>query len=253
MLTTEAGTVRGNAVLRLGGMLHARTYRQARDAVIKTALDVPTAVIVDVDELEVPDDRAWAVFTSARWHVHHWPQVVIALACSDPAVRDRLGNLSISRYVPVFGSVTEAAQAIGDGNCRYRLRASRRIGPQASDINAAQSFVTDHLTQWSMEPKIPVVLTVATIFVENALIHTGLGCDLRLETIDGDIVVAVSDTSTAPAIRRERAPGSIPTGLDVVAAICGRWGSSPTPTGKTVWARIRPDDTVTAVSQLLQP
>ena len=253
MLTTEAETVHGNAVLRLSGVLHARTYLQVRDAVIKTALDVPTAVIVDVDDLAVPDDRAWAVFTSARWHVHRWPQVVIALACSDAAVRERLEGLLISRYVPVFSSVAAAAQAIGDGNCRYRLHASRKIGPHEFDIKDAQSFITDHLMQWSMAPKIPVVLTVATIFVENALIHTGRECELRLETIDEDIVVAVSDAGTAPAIRRERAPAGVPTGLDVVAAICSHWGSSPMPTGKTVWARIRPGDTITALSQLLRP
>lgn len=51
MLTAFAEAFRGVAVIRLSGVLDARTYRQARDAVIKAALDQCTAVIVDVDDL----------------------------------------------------------------------------------------------------------------------------------------------------------------------------------------------------------
>src|ERR1700761_708393 len=85
MLTTLAQVSYGNSVLRPVGVLDARTYRQARDAIVKAALDRSTAVIVDVDGLHVPDDSSWAVFTSARWHVQDWPHVVIALASRDAA------------------------------------------------------------------------------------------------------------------------------------------------------------------------
>jgi anti-anti-sigma regulatory factor len=253
LLSTRVELADGNAVLRLSGLLDARTYRQVRDAVIKAAIDQPTAVIVDVDQLDVPDPKAWVVFTSARWHVHQWPRVAVALACSDPGVRETLADMSIPRYVPVFTDVATAAQAVSGESRQFRRRASRKLGPHEFDMNLVQFFVTDHLRQWSKESKIPVVLTVATIFVENALTHTNGGCDLRLESVDEDLVVAVSDTSATPAIRRERAPDAVPSGLDVVAAICQHWGCSPTLTGKTVWARIRPDDTLSGISQLLQP
>ena len=108
----------------------------------------------------------------------------------------------------------------------------------------------DTLAQWSMTDKIPAAITVANIFVENALRYTGDGCDLRLESTrdDDTVVIAVSDTSATPAIRRERMPGSLPAGLDVVAALCGRWGNVPTATGKTVWAKAGPDEGIGGIA-----
>ena len=138
MLMTLAQTDHGYTVLRLRGKLTARTYVPIRDSVIKAALDQPTAVIVDVNELEVPDDSAWTVFTSARWHVQQWPHIVIALACGDPAAR------------------------------------------------------------------------------------------------------------------REPVEGAVPAGLDIVDAVCRHWGSAQTPTGKTVWARVRPGDQITGIGRLLR-
>ncbi len=215
MLRTRAEALQGCGVMRLSGVLHAGTYRQARDAVIEAALDQTTAVIIDVNELQVRDEYSWAVFSSAHWHLNFWPDVAIALACRDHAVRRLLTRLPVTRYVPVFDTVAAAAS-------------SARAGV----------FVRDALAQWSMTDKVSVATTVASVFIENALRYTGAGCELRLEsTVDDDVVVAVSDTSSTPAIRRERTSGSLPAGLDVVAALCGRWGNVPTTTGKTVWAQ----------------
>jgi anti-anti-sigma regulatory factor len=251
MLRTHAQTLQGYAVMRLSGVLHAATYRQARDAVIKAALDETTAVIIDVNDLSVRDECSWSVFTSARWHVNQWPDVTIALACRDHTVRRLLTRLSITRYVPVFATVSAAASAIGSGQCRYDHRARAHVASERSSTQGARVFVRDNLAQWSMTHKIPVAITVANIFIENALTHTGDGCELRLESTDDDVVVAVADTSTTPAVRRERTPGSLPAGLDVVAALCGQWGNIPTTTGKTVWAKIGPDDTIGGIAELL--
>jgi anti-anti-sigma regulatory factor len=247
MLMAQAQSIRGNSVLRLRGQLTARTYLSIRDAVMKAALDRPAAVIVDVNALEVQDDYAWAVFTSARWHDQQYPQVVIALACGDPAVHERLERLSISPYVPVFTSVDAAAEAIRDGRCRYRRYARTHIDQHDSGVLIAESFVRHHLSQWSMESHVPRVLRVTTVLVENALHHAGGGCDVRLEGTeddnDEDIFIAVSDPSTEPAIREPMAK-LLPAGLDIVSAICRFWGSTATPTGKTVWARVALEDAI---------
>ena len=250
MLRTHAQRLRGYAVMRLSGALHAGTYLQARDAVIKAALEQNTAVIIDINDLHVRDEYSWAVFTSARWHVNDWPDVTIALACRDHTVRRLLTRLSITRYVPVFASVTAAASAIGSDRCRYERRARTHIEFERSSVQGARVFVRDTLAQWSMTDKIPAANTVVNIFVENALRYTGDGCDLRLESTrdDDTVVIAVSDTSATPAIRRERMPGSLPAGLDVVAALCGRWGNVPTATGKTVWAKAGPDEGIGGIA-----
>jgi anti-anti-sigma regulatory factor len=252
MLMTLAQTDYGYTVLRLRGKLNARTYVPIRDAVIKAALDRPSAVIIDVNELEVPDDSSWAVFTSARWHVQQWPHVVIALACGDPAVHQRLDRMSIAHYVPMFTGVAAATRAIRDGLCRCRRHARTYISHNEFGVRVTESFIRYHLAQWSMECHTPVALTVATVFVENALRYTGEGCDVRLESVDEDVIVAVSDLSSVPAARREPVDKTAPAGLDIVDAICRHWGSTPTPSGKTVWARVRPEDQITGIGRLLR-
>lgn len=239
-------------VLRMSGDLDAVTYRDARDAMIKLALTAP-ALVVDVDALRVADRHAWSVFTSARWHVQAWPDVPIALACSDHRTRRLLASLSITRYVPVYATVAAAAEAVAEAPHRYRRRAVVELDGDGA-VRRVQAFVKDRLRQWDMAEAIPAVLIVATVFVENAVEHGGGSCTLRLETEEsGDgVVVAVADASPALAVRREQAPDAPPTGLDLVAAVCRNWRNAPTPQGKTVWALIRPhDDFLSGIAGLI--
>lgn len=113
-------------------------------------------------------------------------------------------------------------------------------------------FVREHLVAWAMYDKVPVASTVVAVFAENALTYTRRGFDVRLEGTDKEVIVAVSDASTNPAIRRERWLGSCPGGLDIVSALCRRWGNTPTLAGKTVWACIGADDTFAGITGLLQ-
>jgi anti-anti-sigma regulatory factor len=251
MLTSTTHKRAYATVIRLSGVLNARTYQQVRDSVIKVAIDQSTAVIVDINDLEVSDDQSWAVFTSARWHVQQWPEVPIALVSGDPGVRARLTDLSVARYVPVYVTLAAASEAVGGGKCRYRHRAREQFDRYPASVNSALIFVHDHLLAWSMRDKIPVVSTVVTVFAENALSYTDDGFDVRLEGTSEEVVVAVSDSSTASAMRRERPRGSSPAGLDIVSALCRRWGSAPTSAGKTVWARIGPGDTFAGITGLV--
>jgi anti-anti-sigma regulatory factor len=100
MLSSTTHTRADASVVRLSGVLNASTYQQVRDSVIKVAVEESTAVIVDINDLEVRDEQSWAVFTSARWLVQQWPEVPIALVSSDPGVRKRLAERSVARYVP---------------------------------------------------------------------------------------------------------------------------------------------------------
>ncbi|MDT5227594.1 MAG: hypothetical protein QOH94_1387, partial [Mycobacterium sp.] len=132
MLTSKTYEGVDCTVVRLSGVLNARTYQQVRDSVIKVAVDEATAVIVDINDLEVRDDHSWAVFTSVRWHVQQWPEVPIALVTGDPAVRRRLADRSVAGYVPVYDTLIAASDALGGGQCRHRHRARERFGPHPS-------------------------------------------------------------------------------------------------------------------------
>jgi hypothetical protein len=140
---------------------------------------------------------------------------------------------------------------VSDVRSCYVHRAREQFGPHAHSVNAALIFVRDHLMAWSMRDKIAVATTVTTVFAENALSYTRGGFDIRLEGTTDEVVVAVSDASPNLAVRRERALGGCPGGLDIVSALCHRWGNAATATGKTVWARIGADDTFAGITGLL--
>jgi anti-anti-sigma regulatory factor len=252
MLTSSIEARRGAAVMRLTGTLDDRTYRQVRDSVIKVAVDTSAAVVIDVNGLQVCGEQAWAAFTSARSHVQQWPGVPIALVLADPMDRLRLQVLSFANHVPVYPDVGVATAMLGETVRRRHRGADERFGPHASSVNGALVFVREHLLAWSMHDRIAVASTVATVFAENALTHAGNDFEVRVEDVEDNVIVAVSDGSPALAVRRERPPGSCPTGLDIVAALCRHWGNAPTATGKTVWARIGPDDTFAGIANLLR-
>ena len=141
---------------------------------------------------------------------------------------------------------------VSDVRNRCVHRAREQFGPHAHSVNAALMFVRDHLEAWSMRDKLAVASTVTTVFAENALSYTRSGFDIRLEGTTDEIVVAVSDVSPSLAVRRERPIGGCPGGLDIVSALCHRWGNTLTSTGKTVWARISADDTFGGITGRLQ-
>jgi hypothetical protein len=67
---------------------------------------------------------------------------------------------------------------------------------------------------------------------------------LVLETDGAAVTIAVQDDSSQPATRREdpdRGADRL-SGLTIVASVCRAWGSIPTPSGKTVWAVIGPEN-----------
>jgi hypothetical protein len=81
------------------------------------------------------------------------------------------------------------------------------------------------------------------VFVENVLEHTGSDPLMRIETDGATTTIAVSDDSTTPALRLPSPDKGIDvSGLAIVDALSRAWGSTPTSTGKTVWAVIGPEN-----------
>ncbi|RAV11049.1 sulfate transporter [Mycolicibacterium sp. GF69] len=230
--------------VRPRGVLDSRTYRSLRDTIIKSALEEPRAVVVDVCDLEVPAESALAVFTSARWHVGRWPEVPIMLVCEQQAMRSALARNGITRYVPTFQTAQAALNALADSNpLRTRRRARAELTRSMASLHRARELVAEWLTAWGQTELIPTAKVVATSLVENALQHTESQPGLRVESREATVTVAVTDASHRPALLREdvaRAP--MPSGLRVVAALCRAWGSAPNTDGKTLWAAIGPEN-----------
>jgi hypothetical protein len=243
-VTLSANAVGANTVLTAYGLLDTTSYLPLRDRIIKAALEEPKAVIVVVDELLVPAESAWAVFTSARWHVGRWPEVPIALVCEHVAGRNAIARNGVARYVPVYATVEAAITALSRGGPRpYRRRARADLPAKLTSLRRSRELVAEWLTAWAQADMIPVAKIIVTALVENVLAHTDSPPAIRLETDGVAVTVAVEDTSHVPAGLREAAGHNVaPSGLRIVSALCRMWGNSPTPAGKTVWVVIGPEN-----------
>lgn len=229
--------------VRPRGVLDSRTYRPLRDIIIKTALEEPRAVIVDVSDLVVPAESALAVFTSARWHVGRWPEVPILLVCEHRAMLSALARNGVSRYVPSYASMQAAIDALSVYDPpQVRRRARAELPRTLTSLQRSRELVVEWLTAWSQPELISTTKVVATTLVENVLQHTDSRPGLRIESKASTVTIAVTDSSHQPAeLHEEAAHCPTPSGLRIVAALCRAWGNAPNSAGKTVWAVIGPD------------
>lgn len=242
-LTIERTSAGPAELLRVGGVLDSRSYLGLRNSVIKAALDEPAAVLVDVTDLQVPASSAWSVFTSARWHVSTWPDIPVVLVCPRPATAAVIARNGVTRWVPVHPSV-EAALGSLTGSGQLRRRASAKLPAAASSLRRARELVAGWLTDWSHPGLVPVAKVVVDLLVDNVLQHTESEPVVMLESSGSTVTVAVSDASSQPAALRETSTRGVEgvSGLSVLAALCRGWGSTPSPTGKTVWGVIGPEN-----------
>lgn len=242
-LAVHSTGVDGAALLTVRGVLDGSTYLTVRDAVIKAALDEPDAVLVDVDALAVPAASAWVVFTSARWHVSHWPDVPIMLICSRPAKAATIADNGVTRYVPVHSSAETALRSLAQTGPALRRRVKATLPASTFALHRSRALVAEWLTGWAQDELVPIAKIVVDVLVENVLAHTDSQPVVFAESDGETVTIAVQDHAAAPAVRREPPAGTKQciSGLGVVAALSRAWGSTPTGSGKTVWAVIGPD------------
>lgn len=243
-MAIAADAKRDVVTVTASGVLDGSTYLRLRDAIIKAALEEPAAVIVDVTRLDVPAPSAWAVFTSARWHVSVWPDVPIALVTGHDAGRRAAARNGVTRYVPIYSNFGEAMLALEAAEpAPIRRRATALLPARIFSLSRAREVITEWLTAWLMTDFIPTCKVIVTTLVENVLAHTESEPQVRLETNGTTVTIAVSDENHTPAAPREEPLGLSPlSGLGMLAALCRAWGNAPTPSGKTVWAVVGPEN-----------
>jgi hypothetical protein len=236
---SDIGEVR---VLRFSGALDATTYAPIRDGIVKAALDEPDSVVIDVTELTVREDPAWAVFTSARWQIAEWPNIPLAMVCAHGQGRNAALRNGITRYVPMYTTLeTALAELSADGLQRYRRRSRALLPSQPTSIRRCRELATEWLTEWARTDFIHVVSTVATELVEIALADTDRDFALRLETDGSTVSVAIQHIGIVNPVRRKSARDNV-SGLDLVAGNSRAWGNYTTSVGNTVWAVVGPEN-----------
>lgn len=238
-ITATAGV--DGCALTVVGVLHGSTYAGLRDTIIKAVLDEPRSLIIDVTGLTYRDESVLAVFTAARWQVGEWPDIPIGLVCAHQRGRDALQRNGIARYIPVYPTLSLAADGLlADGRRRYRRRARVTLPAVRGSARHCRELIREWLTAWSRTDFAHAVSIVATELVENALAETNSAISLRLETDGATVTVAVQHTSAT----HPHAPASDDTisGLDLVTGNCRVWGTYTTAAGTTVWAVVGPEN-----------
>jgi len=242
-LAVAARTEQSVAVLTVDGILDAGSSAALRHSIMKATLQEPSAVIVDVNALQVPAESAWSAFLGVRWQVETHPDVPIVLVCAHRATREAITRSGVARFMPVYATEKGAMKAISRLARRTVQRADAQLPPNLTSLRESRRLVREWLTGWSQPGLIPVSLVVVNVFVENVLEHTGSDPVMRVESDGATATIAVSDGSNAPALRLPSPPKGIDvSGLAIVDALSRDWGSTPTSSGKTVWAIIGPEN-----------
>ncbi|MFM9594231.1 SpoIIE family protein phosphatase [Streptomyces scabiei] len=113
--------------------------------------------------------------------------------------------------------------------------ATWEVSPDPSAVAEARKNALCRLESWGLNDAAFVTELVVSELVTNAIRHAEPPVRLRL-IHDRSLICEVSDaSSTAPHMRRARTYDEGGRGLLLVAQLTRRWGTRPTPTGKTIW------------------
>ena len=233
----------GNAlVVTPAGLLDVSTAPQLRDTLLKCIADQPSAVIVDLADLELWRTYTLSVFTVVARRTAEWSGIPLILVAS-PKVEERIGvhARAIARFLQVVPNVEAALAAVRQPPIRRLVRL--RLPPDPYSALTTRRTVAATCELWGCAHLIHDAVAVASELVANAVVHAGTDAVLRLELRRGLLTVAVSDENAGQPILGSpvgddlRAEG---LGLVIVNAICRTWGSTSTTTGgKIVWAVLR--------------
>jgi anti-sigma regulatory factor (Ser/Thr protein kinase) len=120
---------------------------------------------------------------------------------------------------------------------------------ELSSISDARRFLRRSLAAWGVDDYELGGPQVLTELATNAALHARSAYTVHLVLEADALLVEVTDSS--PALPQHRNYGPDATtgrGIALVAALSTAWGVESSPTGKTVWCRVAPDDVLDDVS-----
>ena len=197
----------------------------------------------EVSELQVPDGALLVLYTDG---------LIDATSC-DPAVgMDRMAGLL--RTLPAEGldgmcdSLTRALlpddqQQADDAAllvARVRATAGDAVAswPLPEDpraAGAARRYVRDQLAAWQLEELTMTTELVVSELVANVVRHARGPYRLRLLRSRSLVCEVFDGSLTTPRPRRASWTDEGGRGLQLIAALCDRWGTRNVTTGKVIW------------------
>ncbi|WP_406174125.1 SpoIIE family protein phosphatase [Streptomyces sp. NBC_00996] len=136
-------------------------------------------------------------------------------------------------------------------------RAAASFDPLGRSVATARSFVRDTLQGWGFADIVDDAVVLTSELVTNAVVHAGTSADVLCLRSDDGVRIEVADRYPereiplqATAVNMGSPDREGGRGLQLCAALAGRWGVEYTPTHKQVWFQLhlpeRPVGTRTA-------
>ncbi|MER6344611.1 SpoIIE family protein phosphatase [Streptomyces sp. NPDC001595] len=121
-------------------------------------------------------------------------------------------------------------------------RAAASFEPLGRSVASARSFVRDTLQGWGYADIVDDAVVLTSELVTNAVVHAGTAADVLCLRTDDSVRIEVSDRYPEREVPVQSAAVTMGgpdreggRGLQLCAALAGRWGVDYTPTHKNVW------------------
>jgi anti-sigma regulatory factor (Ser/Thr protein kinase) len=121
--------------------------------------------------------------------------------------------------------------------------ASLTLPAELKSVGQARRFLRDVLQEWNLDGFELAAPQVLTELATNAALHARSAYTVHLLVEPDAVLIEVSDSSPAlPQARHYGTGATTGRGIALVEALSAAWGVESSPTGKTVWCRVRSDD-----------
>ena len=124
-------------------------------------------------------------------------------------------------------------------------RAASSFAPVGRSVATARAFVRDTLQGWGIADIVDDAVVLTSELVTNAVVHAGTSADVLCLRSDHGVRIEVSDRYPEREIPLQAAAVTMGSpdreggrGLQLCAALAGRWGVEYTPTHKQVWFQL---------------
>lgn len=121
-------------------------------------------------------------------------------------------------------------------------RAAASFDPVGRSVATARSFVRDTLQGWGFADIVDDAVVLTSELVTNAVVHAGTSADVLCLRSDEGVRIEVADRYPereiplqATAVNMGSPDREGGRGLQLCAALAGRWGVDYSPTHKQVW------------------
>jgi anti-sigma regulatory factor (Ser/Thr protein kinase) len=144
-------------------------------------------------------------------------------------------------------ATTHADRSLEDEPVPHGARvATYSVAADPRAVAAARAFVLSTLAAWGVDEKsVDEAILCLSELVTNAIMHTDVGCDLRLVLDRGVLTTTVRDGGSTVVVDPSRVtvdPLAVHgRGLQIVDALSTRWGSELDAVGMSVWFVLEPD------------